>query len=142
MDREKKPRPPTITKLHPGTESVAAATGWSVEVVRLVADLPGCPRVRGGKGKRFTSVEAFKAWFEGLPGNLKRSVPEIDRAMRVQLGEEIAKLTWCAEAGLAERLARAHDYEELVQMRDRWKDHDDEDQGEQAARAALEERRP
>lgn len=135
--REKKPKPLPITKLYPGTAEVATAMNWSVEVTRLVADLHGCPRVRGGKGKRFTSIEAFKTWFDGLDNALKRSVPEIDKQQRIALGEEIAALTLCAEDGLAARLARDHDYNKLVAMRDYWRDRDDEEKGERAAAEVL-----
>lgn len=138
--REKKPKKVPITKLHPGTEELAKVMGWTVEVVRLVADLPGCPRVRGGKGKRFTSTEAFKAWFASLAPDMQRSVPQIDGLHRLKLAEEVSALTWCNEEGAAQRLANRHTYEELVKMRDHWRDREDEEQGEKAAAKVLERR--
>lgn len=134
---EKKPKPLPVSKLHPGTEEVAKAMGWSVEVVRLVADLAGCPRVRGGKGKRFVSVEAFRSWFEKLPADQQRSVPAIDGMQRLALAEEVAKLTWDSSEGAVRSLALKHTYEELVKLRDHWKGRDDEEDGEEIAREAL-----
>ena len=117
--REKKP---TITATHPGSADVAKAMGWSVIVARVVADLPGCPRVSGGRGKRFSSVEAFRAWFDALPAHMKLKVPEINHSMRSQLACEIAKLTWQGPDAHAS-LARAHTYDELLAMRDYWREH-------------------
>lgn len=137
-ERVKKPKPPCLTKLHPGTEEVASAMGWSVETTRLLVDLPGCPRVRGGKGKRFTSVAAFKAWFEALPDAQKRAVPAIDGLHRLELGRETAALCFFADTEReGNRLALRHTYDELVALRDHWKNRDDEEEGEEAAKDAL-----
>jgi hypothetical protein len=143
VTKEKKP---SITALHPGSADVAKAMGWTIEVARVVAEIPGCPRVKGGKGKRFTSIQAFVEWFDALPLTSKLKVPEIDRLERLRLGEEVAKLTWFdfgdgeddSPGKLeARRLATDYDYPELVEMRDRWRDRDQHDKGESAAKAAL-----
>jgi len=115
--REKKPRPPCVSKLHPGTADVAAAMGWSVEVTRVVAGMAGCPTVRGGRGRRFVSVDALKAWFEALPIERRLVVPEVDLGERMRLAAEVAGLTWAGQAEQG-RLARAHDYAALVRLRD------------------------
>ncbi len=135
MTKEKKP---SITKLLPGTEAVGKAMGWSVEVVRLVARLAGCPTVRGGKGRRFVSIDAFRAWFEALPIERRLVVPAINHMERVKLADEICTLTWAhnEEGSHMSRLVRENDYAELVRMRDRWKEHHEQDERRLAAARA------
>ena len=93
--------------------------------------------MRGGRGKRFTSLGDFANWFDALPPALQRSVPQIDKQQREELGEEIGRLTFSCESGIGARLARDHDYSELVRMRDHWKDRDEEERGERAASEVL-----
>lgn len=124
-------RPATVSELHPGTEQVATATGLDEDVVRALAGVAGCPVVRGGRGYRFASIEAFRGFVEGMTHEQRLQVPEFLAAEKDKLIEQIAKLTWGMDGGEVARLRR-RTYGDLERMLAEWQRRDELDKARRA----------
>ena len=102
----RQPRKPTVTSTHPCTKDVADALGAHEPLVRALARLPGCPRVHGGRGYRFVSVEAFRAWHDSMSLEDKLKIKPYAKALKEGVVEQISKVSWGVDASQARALMR------------------------------------
>jgi hypothetical protein len=113
----------SVSASHPGTAEVAKAAGLGEEVIRALAGAKGCPLVKGGRGYRFVSVEAFTKWALELPLETRLRVKPWARQLKHEVIEEIAKLTWGADSEALQRKSHG----ELLALLAEWEQRDAED---------------
>ncbi len=112
-----KPKRKSVTASHPGVAEVAVAltttrdgeaTGVGLaeaeSVVRDLVHARGCPKVPGGRGYRFVSVEAFRAWIDGFSLEERLQVKPWRIALKDELIGKISKLAWGMDEGERRRL--------------------------------------
>lgn len=119
----------TITESHPGTDTVAKATGLSPAVILALAGVQGCPVVRGGRGKRFASVEAFRGFLAGLSPEARLKVPAYLKEEKLKVAVAICTLTW---GGDAYGLVRRNTLAQLQAMLAEWQARDAADKARRA----------
>lgn len=116
----------SVTASYPGVVDVTDALGMEESLVRALARLAGCPKVPGGQGYRFTSVEAFKAWHDAMSLEEKLQIKPYAQALKRELVAKIAKVSWGVDAKEARGLMRKS-YRQLTAVLAWWEKVDAED---------------